>query len=91
MTSRMSLTSGRSKPAADAAQVQRLARGAGRAGIDPLHRETAVVRNTALYDILEAFTTDAAGQLASETANGAEIPFEIVENESRPGRTALYC
>jgi hypothetical protein len=49
------------------------------------------VRNTALHGILEAFTADAAGQLATETANGAEIPFEVVESEGRPGRAALYC
>jgi len=49
------------------------------------------VRNTVLHDVLEAFTADAAGQLASETANGAEIPFEVTETESRYGRSALYC
>jgi hypothetical protein len=49
------------------------------------------VRNTTLHGILEAFTADAAGQLASETAGGAEIPFEVVESEGRPGRAALYC
>ncbi len=49
------------------------------------------MRNTTLYGVLEAFTADAAGQLAAETARGAEIPFEVVENEGRPGRTALYC
>jgi hypothetical protein len=49
------------------------------------------VHNTTLHGILEAFTADAAGQLAAETAGGAEIPFEITEAEGRPGRTALYC
>jgi hypothetical protein len=49
------------------------------------------VRNTVLHDLLEAFTADAAGQLATETANGAEIPFEVTETESRYGRAALYC
>ena len=49
------------------------------------------MRNTTLHGVLEAFTADAAGQLAAETARGAEIPFEVVENEGRPGRTALYC
>jgi hypothetical protein len=49
------------------------------------------VHNTTLHGILEAFTADAAGQLAAETSNGAEIPFEIIESERRPGRTALYC
>jgi len=49
------------------------------------------VHNTALHDALEAFTADAAGRLQAETANGAEIPFEVVESESRSGRAALYC
>jgi hypothetical protein len=49
------------------------------------------VRDRALHLILEAFTTDAAGQLAAETARGAEIPFELVEAERRPGRVPLYC
>jgi hypothetical protein len=49
------------------------------------------VRDRALHSILEDFTTDAAGQLAAETARGAEIPFELVEAERRPGRVPLYC
>jgi hypothetical protein len=49
------------------------------------------VHNGTLHGILEAFTADAAGQLSAETANGAEIPFEITESERPPGRTALYC
>jgi hypothetical protein len=49
------------------------------------------VRNPSLHGILEAFTADSAGQLAAETARGAEIPFEITESERRPGRAALYC
>ena len=44
-----------------------------------------------MHGILEAFTADAAGQLSAETASGAEIPFEIVGNEGRPGRVTLYC
>jgi hypothetical protein len=39
--------------------------------------------------VLEAFTADAAGRLAAETAGGAEVPFEVIE--SRGGRTPLYC
>jgi hypothetical protein len=62
-----------------------------RAGIVSGEHETALVRNTTLHDVLEAFTADAAGQLAAETAGGAEVPFEVIENEGRPGRTALYC
>jgi hypothetical protein len=49
------------------------------------------VRDRALHSTLEAFTADAAGQLAAETAGGAEIPFEIVGTERRPGRVPLYC
>ena len=47
------------------------------------------MRNATLHATLEAFTSDAAAQLAAETARGAEIPFELVEE---PGGTApLYC
>lgn len=47
------------------------------------------MHNTTLHATLEAFAADAAGQLAAETAGGAEIPFEVVEE---PGaRTSLYC
>jgi hypothetical protein len=47
------------------------------------------VHNTSLHATLEAFAADAAGQLAAETASGAEIPFEVVEE---PGaRASLYC
>jgi hypothetical protein len=49
------------------------------------------VRDSALHSILEAFTTDAAGQLAAETAGGAEVSFELVEAERRPGHVPLYC
>ena len=49
------------------------------------------MRDRALHAILEAFTADAAGQLAAETAGGAEIPFEVIETEGRPGRVPLYC
>lgn len=49
------------------------------------------MRDRALHSILEAFTADAAGQLAAETAHGAEIPFELIEGAHRPGRVPLYC
>jgi hypothetical protein len=49
------------------------------------------VRNADLHVILEAFTTDAATQLAAATAEGAEIPFELVEAEGRSRGTPLYC
>jgi hypothetical protein len=47
------------------------------------------MRNRTLHQLLQAFTEDAGLQLAAETARGAEIPFEVVEE---PGaRSALYC
>jgi hypothetical protein len=49
------------------------------------------VRDRNLHAILEAFTMDAAFALSSETANGAEVPFEVVENDGRRGRVPLYC
>jgi hypothetical protein len=49
------------------------------------------VRDRALHETLEAFTTEAAGLLAAETASGAEIPFDIVEAERRRGGVPLYC
>jgi hypothetical protein len=50
------------------------------------------VRNTSLHSLLEAFTADAAAQLSSQAAGGAEIPFELIEADSGPrGRVPLYC
>jgi hypothetical protein len=49
------------------------------------------VRNSSLHGALEAFTVDAAGRLAAETASGAEVPFEITETEGRRGSAPLYC
>lgn len=47
------------------------------------------MRNRTLHALLQAFTEDAGMQLAAETANGAEVPFEVIEE---PGaRSALYC
>jgi len=47
------------------------------------------VRNRPLHQLLEAFTTDAAMQLSADTAQGAEVPFEVIEE---PGaRAPLYC
>jgi hypothetical protein len=48
-----------------------------------------VVHNGTLHQALEAFTADAAARLGSETAGGAEIPFELVEEPG--GRVPLYC
>jgi hypothetical protein len=53
--------------------------------------ETASVRNTTLHDALEAFTADAAGQLAAETASGAEIPFDLISTGSSARNAPLYC
>jgi hypothetical protein len=49
------------------------------------------VRNADLHNILEAFTSDAATQLAAATAEGAEIPFELVETDGVSRGTPLYC
>src|SRR5262249_35495603 len=65
-------------------QVRGRAEGSPRARAKPLP-----VNNTALYGVLESFTADAAFQLAAETARGAEIPFEVIEE--RRGRAPLYC
>jgi hypothetical protein len=47
------------------------------------------MRNRTLHGLLSAFAEDAGLRLAAEMANGAEIPFEVVEE---PGsRSALYC
>lgn len=47
------------------------------------------MRNRALHALLEAFTSDAAGQLRADAAGGAEVPFEVVE--SRGAAAPLYC
>jgi hypothetical protein len=50
------------------------------------------VRNSTLHGTFEAFTADAASQLAAATAGGAEVPFEVIETGSGPrGRVPLYC
>jgi hypothetical protein len=50
------------------------------------------VRNSTLHAIIESFATEAAQELAAETAEGAEIPFELVETAGGPrGRVPLYC
>jgi hypothetical protein len=49
------------------------------------------VRDRNLHAILETFTMDAAFALSAETADGAEVPFEVVETEGRRGRVPLYC
>ncbi len=47
------------------------------------------MRYAALHHLLEAFTVECSGRLAAQTAAGAEMPFEVVEE--RGGRWPLYC
>jgi hypothetical protein len=48
------------------------------------------VRNARLHDTLHAFAQDAAERLASDAADGAEVPFEVVE-QRHARRASLYC
>src|SRR4051812_50100760 len=48
------------------------------------------MRSHTLHSALRAFTEEAGGLLAGETARGSEIPFELVEEGGR-ARTPLYC
>jgi hypothetical protein len=47
------------------------------------------MRNRQLHGALAAFVEEAAWQLAAETADGAEVPFEIVRGGRRD--SPLYC
>jgi hypothetical protein len=50
------------------------------------------MRNRMLHGLLEAFAEDAGLQLAHDTANGAEVPFEVVEETTGRRRgAAFYC
>jgi hypothetical protein len=49
------------------------------------------VRDTALYELIKAFTADTAAALTSEQAGGAEVPFEVVEASGRRDAPPLYC
>lgn len=49
------------------------------------------MRDSVLQQALEAFTIDAASQLALEAGRGDEIPFELVEADRRRGGPVLYC
>jgi hypothetical protein len=52
------------------------------------------MRSDTLHAALRAFAEEAAGLLSGETAEGAEIPFELVEAgppTRRGARTPLYC
>src|SRR4051794_11202902 len=48
------------------------------------------MRSHTLHAALRAFAEEAAAQLADDTAHGAEVPFELVEEGARR-RTPLYC
>jgi hypothetical protein len=48
------------------------------------------VHNRTLHDAVHAFAEQAAWQLAAEVAEGAEVPFELVEARGR-GRASLYA
>ncbi len=49
------------------------------------------MRHRHLHAALAAFAEEAAWQLASVVADGAEVPFEVVEERSRRRDTPLYC
>jgi hypothetical protein len=49
------------------------------------------MRNRPLHDALEAFAEEAAWLLAGDAADGAEVPFELVETRGRRLDTPLYC
>jgi hypothetical protein len=49
------------------------------------------MRNRQLYAVLAAFAEEAGAHLAAETADGAEVPFEIVPAAAPKRQTPLYC
>ena len=49
----------------------------------------SVMRNGTLSSALEAFTLDVSAALETSRAQGAEVPFEVVEKAGGP--TPLYC
>ena len=48
------------------------------------------MRDRQLHSTLRAFAEEAAWTLAAETAGGAELPFDLLEERARGGPT-LYC
>jgi hypothetical protein len=48
------------------------------------------VHNAGLHDVLAEFAEQAAWQLASDTSEGAEVPFELIEESGSSG-VPLYC
>ena len=53
--------------------------------------EPTGMRNRQLHAALAAFAEEAAFQLASDTAEGAEVPFEVVELGGSRREAPLYC
>jgi hypothetical protein len=53
-------------------------------------RTVGFVRNARLHDALRAFAADAAERLSVDASNGAEVPFEVVE-QRHARRASLYC
>ena len=49
------------------------------------------MRDRQLHAALKAFAEEAAWTLAAETAGGAELPFDVLEERSGRGGPALYC
>jgi hypothetical protein len=49
------------------------------------------MRHRPLHVALSAFADEAAWSLAEQTADGAEVPFEIVESRGARRDTPLYC
>ena len=49
------------------------------------------MRNRQLHAALAAFAEEAAFQLASDAADGAELPFEVVELSGSRREAPLYC
>ena len=49
------------------------------------------MRHRPLHAALSAFAEEAATQLAEATADGAEVPFEIIESRGARRDTPLYC
>jgi len=49
------------------------------------------MRDRQLQATLRAFSEEAAWTLAAETAQGGELPFDLVEETARRGGPTLYC
>jgi hypothetical protein len=49
------------------------------------------MRHRPLHAALSTFAEEAAWQLTEEAADGAEVPFEIIESRGARRDTPLYC